>query len=77
MQEVHWLLFCVCVLLLIFCFYLFSGIRGSLVADSAAKDALGGDVQMNLYIFFIWNLSLMCNQTQAYEWDEFPENKPH
>lgn len=37
----------VCVLSLIFCFYLFSGIRGSLVADSAAKDALGGDVQMN------------------------------
>ena len=53
------------------------GIRGNLAADSAAKDALDGDILIepipfsdlkshtNKYILELWQS----------EWDEFPENK--
>ena len=53
------------------------GIRGNSAADSAAKDALDGDISVefipfsdlkprtNKYILELWQS----------EWDEFPENK--
>ena len=53
------------------------GIRGNLAADSAAKDALDGDVSVELIPF-----SDLKPRTNKYilellqsEWDEFPENK--
>ena len=53
------------------------GIRGNSAADSAAKDALDGDVSVELIPF-----SDLKSRTSQYilelwqsEWDEFPENK--
>ena len=53
------------------------GIRGNLAADSAAKDALDGDILVELIPF-----SDLKSHTDKYilelwqaEWDEFPENK--
>jgi len=53
------------------------GIRGNSAADSAAKDALGGDISVGLIPF-----SDLKSHTNKYilelwqsEWDEFPENK--
>ena len=53
------------------------GIRGNLAADSAAKDALDGDISVELIPF-----SDLKSRTNKYilelwksEWDEFPENK--
>ena len=55
------------------------GIRGNSAADSAAKDALGGDIldelipfsdlksRVNKYVLEFWQS----------EWDEFPEDKLH
>ena len=55
------------------------GIRGNLAADSAAKDALVGDISVELIPF-----SDLKSRTNKYilelwqsEWDEFPENKLH
>ena len=55
------------------------GIRGNSVADSAAKDALDGDMSVELIPF-----SDLKSRTNKYilelcqsEWDEFPENKLH
>ena len=51
------------------------GIRGNLAADSAAKDALDGDISVELIPF-----SDLKSRTNKYilelwqsEWDEFPE----
>ena len=53
------------------------GIRGNSAADSAAKDALDGDISVELIPF-----SDLKSRTNKYilelwqsEWDEFPENK--
>ena len=53
------------------------GIRGNLAADSAAKDALDGDISVELIPF-----SDLKSRTNKYilelwqsEWDEFPKNK--
>ena len=53
------------------------GIMGNSAADSAAKDALGGDISVELIPF-----SDLKSRTNKYilalwqsEWDEFPENK--
>ncbi len=53
------------------------GIRGNSAADSAAKDALDGDISVELIPF-----SDLKPRTNKYilelwqsEWDEFPENK--
>ena len=53
------------------------GIRGNSAADSAAKDALDGDISVELI-----PLSDLKPRTNKYilelwqsEWDEFPENK--
>ena len=55
------------------------GIRGNYAADSAAKDALNGDIsdefipfsdfkpRLNNYIFELWQP----------EWDEYPKHKLH
>ena len=55
------------------------GIRGNSVADSAAKDALVGDISVELIPF-----SDLKSRTNKYvlelwqsEWDEFPKNKLH
>ena len=55
------------------------GIRGNSAADSAAKDALDGDISLELIPF-----SDLKSRTNKYilelwqsEWDEFPENKLH
>ena len=55
------------------------GIRGNSAADSAAKDALDGDISVELIPF-----SDVNSRTNKYilelwqsEWDEFPENKLH
>ena len=55
------------------------GIRGNSAADSAAKDALDGDISVELIPF-----SDLKSRTNKYilelwqtEWDEFPENKLH
>ena len=55
------------------------GIRGNLAADSAAKDALVGDISVELIPF-----SDLKSGTNKYilelwqsEWDEFPGNKLH
>ena len=55
------------------------GIRGNSTVDSAAKDALGGDISVELIPF-----SDLKSRTNKYilelwqpEWDEFPENKLH
>ena len=55
------------------------GIRGNSAADSAAKDALVGDISVELIPF-----SDLKPHTNKYilelwqsEWDEFPENKLH
>ena len=55
------------------------GIKGNLAADSAAKDALDGDILVELIPF-----SDLKSHTNKYilelwqsEWDEFPENKLH
>ena len=52
-------------------------LRGNLAADSAAKDALDGDISVELIPF-----SDLKSRTNKYilelwqsEWDEFPENK--
>ena len=57
------------------CFYV--GIRWNSAADSAAKDALDGDISVELIPF-----SDLKSRTNKYilelwqsEWDEFPENK--
>ena len=54
-----------------------AGIRGNSAADSAAKDALDGDISVELIPF-----SDLKPRTNKYilemwqsEWDEFPENK--
>ena len=48
------------------------GIRGNSAADSAAKDALDGDISVELIPF-----SDLKPRTNKYilDWDEFPENK--
>ena len=55
------------------------GIRGNSAADSAAKDALDGDISVELIPF-----SVLKSRTNKYilelwhsEWDEFQENKLH
>ena len=55
------------------------GMRGNSAADSAAKDALHGDILVGLIPF-----SDLKSRTNKYilelwqsEWDEFPENKLH
>ena len=55
------------------------GVRGDLAADSAAKDALVGDISVELIPFSDlkscankWMLELLQS-----EWDEFPKNKLH
>ena len=55
------------------------GIRGNSAADSAAKDALDGDISVGHILF-----SDLKSHTNKYilelwqsEWDEFPENKLH
>ena len=54
------------------------GIRGNSAADSAAKDALDGDISGELILF--WELKTRVNkyllQLWQSAWDEFPENKP-
>ena len=54
------------------------GIIGNSAADSAAKDALVGDISVEL-IPFSWNLKSRTNkyilELWQSEWDEFPENK--
>ena len=55
------------------------GIRGNSAADSAAKDALDGDISGELILF--WELKTRVNkyllQLWQSAWDEFPENKLH
>ena len=55
------------------------GFRGYSAADPAAKDAVGGDISVELIPF-----SDLKSRTNKYilqlwqpEWDEFPENKLH
>ena len=57
----------------------FIWVRGNSAADSAAKDALDGDISVELIPF-----SDLKSRTDKYilelwqsEWDEFPENKLH
>ena len=54
------------------------GIRGNSAVDSAAKDALVGDISVEL-IPFSWNLKSQTNKHILELWqsecDEFPENK--
>ena len=51
-------------------------IRGNSAADSAAKDALDGDISVELIPFS--DLKLLTNkyilELWQSEWDEFPEN---
>ena len=55
------------------------GIRGNSTADSAAKDALAGDVSFELIPFS--DLKSRANkyilQLGQSEWDEFPDNQLH
>ena len=56
------------------------GIRGNSAADSAAKDALVGDITVELIPFF-WDLKSRVNKDLLELWqserDEFPESKLH
>ena len=57
----------------------FFGIRGKLAADSAAKDALVGDILVELIPFSDLNprTNKCILELWQSEWDEFPENKLH
>ena len=57
------------------------GIRGNLAADSAAKDALDGDISDELIPFSDFKSRVNKHVLELWQsdskWDEFPENKLH